>query len=380
MGIEQEIESIRAGIQTGRFSNEAAVSQGIVMRLLAALSWPTFDTQVVWPEYSLSGRRVDYALCHPVSRPIAFIEVKQIGQGDGAERQLFEYAFHDGVPMAILTDGREWHFFLPAEQGDYKERRVYMLDIVERDVAECAARLKRYLDYSAIASGEAMQAARDDYRNVSRERQLRAALPVAFAKLIEEEDGMLLEVVADRVETLCGFKPDPDMVASYLKEQLSITRTFPMRQPNRPSVKQNNVVPAAPTIAIARITVPPGTGRPSETLSQIGFVFDGVFSPCRSAIGVLTQVLDFLSKRDPTFAERFAAIPHGRTRRYLAKNRDDLYPGRPDLCQEYSTQLVSGWWVSTNHSRQTIARIVEMACGVAKLRFDSELKVHLGEL
>ena len=29
MGIEQDIESVRAGIKAGRFSNEASVSQGI---------------------------------------------------------------------------------------------------------------------------------------------------------------------------------------------------------------------------------------------------------------------------------------------------------------------------------------------------------------
>ena len=60
MGIEQEIGSIRAGIKAGRFSNEASVSQGIVLRLLNALGWPTYDTDAVWPEYSLGGRRVDY--------------------------------------------------------------------------------------------------------------------------------------------------------------------------------------------------------------------------------------------------------------------------------------------------------------------------------
>jgi predicted type IV restriction endonuclease len=100
MGVEQEIEAIRFGIRTGRFSNEASVSQGIVLRLLHALGWPAYNTDAVWPEYSLSGRRVDFALCSPPSKPIAFIEVKQIGQSDGAERQLFEYAYHDGVPMA----------------------------------------------------------------------------------------------------------------------------------------------------------------------------------------------------------------------------------------------------------------------------------------
>lgn len=94
MNLEKHIEEIRAGIKAGHFSNEASVSAGIVLRLLHALSWPAYDMQVICPEYSLDGRRVDFALCHPPGKPIAFVEVKQIGQSEGAERQLFEYAFH----------------------------------------------------------------------------------------------------------------------------------------------------------------------------------------------------------------------------------------------------------------------------------------------
>jgi hypothetical protein len=56
MILEEHIEEIRSGIKAGRFTNEAAVSQGIVLRLLHALSWPSYDTQVVWLEYSLEGR------------------------------------------------------------------------------------------------------------------------------------------------------------------------------------------------------------------------------------------------------------------------------------------------------------------------------------
>jgi predicted type IV restriction endonuclease len=221
MGIEDDIKDIRDGIKAGRFLNEAAVSQGIVLRLLHSLSWPAYDTRVVWPEYSLGGRRVDFALCHPRGKPIALVEVKQIGLTDNAERQLFEYAFHEGVPMAILTDGREWNFFLPAEQGDYGERRVYKPDIVERELDECAARLRRYLLHADVVSGRAIQSARDDYANVSKDRQMRAALPKACEQLIADEDEMLLEIVADRAESLCGFKPDPDMVAAFLKRHFT---------------------------------------------------------------------------------------------------------------------------------------------------------------
>lgn len=362
MSLEQHIDEIRAGIKAGRFTNEASVSQGIVLRLLQALSWPSYDTQVVCPEYSLEGRRVDYALCHPPGKPIAFVEVKQIGQSEGAERQLFEYAFHVGVPLAILTDGQEWNFFLPGEQGDYGERRVYKLDIVERDISECASRLNRYLKYDAIVSGAAIEAAREDYRNVSRDRQMKATLPKAWAKLVEEEDELLLELVADRVESLCGYKPDPDTVARFLKENISLRTLGSVPQPPKPPAPHPPVAPPGN---------PPGS---------VGFVFNGQRYPARNARDVLVSVFKTLSQRDGTFFERFAALPkHGRTRRYLARSPEELYPGRPDLSHEHSTQLSSGWWLGTNVSRAQIERIIEMACEVARVKYGHELSVNLGE-
>jgi hypothetical protein len=363
MSLEQHIEEIRAGIKAGRFANEASVSQGIVLRILHALSWPSYDTQIVCPEYSLEGRRGDYALCHPPGKPIAFIEVKQIGQSEGAERQLFEYAFHVGVPLAILTDGQEWNFFLPGEQGDYGERRVYKLDIVERDIAECVSRLSRYLKYDAIVSGAAIEAAREDYRNVSRDRQMKATLPKAWAKLVEEEDELLLELVADRVESLCGFKPDPDTVARFLKDHVISRTPSAATQPLRPTVPP--LTPAAPV------------GSP---VGAVGYVINGQRYPARNAREVLVSVFEALSQRDTTFLERFAALPkHGRTRRYLARSPEELYPGRPDLSREHSTQLSSGWWLGTNVSRAAIERIIEMACEVARINYGRELSINLGE-
>ncbi|MET3137113.1 hypothetical protein AAKU61_001466 [Undibacterium sp. GrIS 1.2] len=385
MAIEREIEAIRVGIKAGSFSNEASVSQGIVLRLLHALGWPAYNTNIVWPEYSLSGRRVDFALCNPPSKPIAFIEVKQIGQSDGAERQLFEYAYHDGVPMAILTDGREWNFFLPGEQGAYDERRVYKLDIVDRNVKECAERLERYLLHSAVASGAAIQAARDDYRNVSKERQMLNALPTAWQQIIAEEDEMLLEIIAERVGSLCGFKPGPDMVATFLKESVASCAVQPIpqgRPPAQPLIKltQSPTNMAAKTVAQPAYTPPPHGVPPQQTVppqGSTGFSFEGQFYPTRNAIDTLRQVFDLFIKRDSTFGERFAGLPkHGRTRRYLAKDSSELYLNRTDLSY---VKLDSGWWMSTNHSKQTIGKIIAMACDVAHLAYGRDLIDSLGD-
>ena len=43
--------------------------------------------------------------------PLVLIEVKRGGNIEGAERQLFEYAFHHPTPILILTNGRLWRFF-----------------------------------------------------------------------------------------------------------------------------------------------------------------------------------------------------------------------------------------------------------------------------
>ena len=384
MNLEKEIGEIRIGIREGRFSNEASVSQGIVLRLLHSLGWPTYNTDLVCPEYSLSGRRVDFALCSRPSKPIAFIEVKQIGQSDGAERQLFEYAYHDGVPMAILTDGREWNFFLPGEQGAYDERRVYKLDIVDRDVKECVDRLGRYLLHSAVISGAAIEAARDDYRNVSKERQMLLALPKAWHQIIAEEDELLLEIVADRVESLCGFKPEPDMVAIFLKEsamghlvnQNLQTRATAQSINKQPSFTKTSTKTFTPSVHKVQLD----GFAPERTVflnGQTGLLFEGHFYQARNAIDTLKQVFDIFISRDATFGERFAGLPkHGRTRRYLAKNSSELYYKRPDLG---SIQLDSGWWMSTNHSKNTISQIISMACEVAQVTYGLELIVNLGD-
>jgi predicted type IV restriction endonuclease len=57
------IERIQNELRSGRCTNEAAVSQGIVLPVLYELGWLVCDTRRVAPEYALEGRRVDFTLC-----------------------------------------------------------------------------------------------------------------------------------------------------------------------------------------------------------------------------------------------------------------------------------------------------------------------------
>src|SRR5215213_2853476 len=358
--VKEDLLDIRAGIKAGRYVNEATVSQGIVQRLLNTLGWPVYDTEIVAPEYSLGSRRADYALCHPPREPVILIEVKQVGQSKGADRQLFEYAFHKGVPMAILTDGQEWNFFLPTEQGDSSERQLYKLDISERDPQQAESSFKRYLEYDAVRSGQAIEAARSDYRNAARKRQAQRTLPDAWAKLIESEDELLIELVADKVEDLCGVRPDLDAVASFLRQQ----------------------APAGSERADASAPKKPRrTARPTPTSDapkSAGYELYGERHGARNATDVLVKVFREFADRDSSFLERFAALPkHGRKRRYLARTREELYPGSPQLVGN-AHEVRLRWWVDTHASKSGIATRIKMACEVAGARYGKDLVVNLG--
>lgn len=359
--LEQAVSRVQADLRSGRFTNEAAVSQGAVLPLLQALGWPIFDTRVVAPEYTIEGRRVDYALCHPEDRPVVFLEAKRIGLTEGADRQLFEYAFHKGVPLAVLTDGQEWHFFLPAEQGDYSERRVYKLDLLERSPSESCQRFARYLAFEAVRSGKAVEAARADYQDAARERQVLQAMPRAWQRLVSEPDELLVEMLADKVEDVCGFKPTLDACADFLR-QSSAT----------PS-------PAQPT---AVSPLPRPSARPSPAQSkpgQPGYSIGGQHHRCGTAREVASSVFAEFARKDPTFLERFAARKHGRKRRYISRNKTELYPDRPDLVQKCSFEFTSGWFMGTNYSKLDFEKIIRMACEVAGVEFGCDLIVDLGE-
>ena len=127
MDLQEHLDRLRSAIRQGTFRSEAAVSQGVVLPILNALGWPVFNTAVVTPEFSLEGRRVDFALCHPENQPAVFVEVKQVGMLEGADRQLLSRSskYNSFVGIRRRSIKREVSF--PAERWNGEQVRDYCL-------------------------------------------------------------------------------------------------------------------------------------------------------------------------------------------------------------------------------------------------------------
>lgn len=364
MSLETTITDIVARLRQGKFPNEQAISQGIVLRVLQELGWDIYDTTSVWPEFQTGEGRADFALCHPPSKPADFIEVKPPGKAEDGVRQALEYAFHTGVPFIALTDGRTWSFYLPAEQGSYEDRRVYKLDLFERPPTEAAEILRRYLARERVVSGEALEAARKEYRSRNRRTQACAAIPEAWRELVEKGNEDLVDMLAGAVESKAGVRPDDNDVAEFLAGLGRSVIVETTRDKNAPQTSPATHRPVAPL-----------TGGESSRSGKL--ILLGKAHPYHNAKDAMLIVLRELAKSDPTFLERCSQHPdaQGRKRRYIARTPEELYPDREDL-RDMRESLPGGWLVATNLNNVLKKTIIRLATEVAGLTFGKDVIVE----
>lgn len=201
------------------FESEEAVKQGIILPTLQTLGWNVFNTDEVRPEYSTGKGRVDYALLLK-SSPTVFIEAKKVGANlsDEHQEQLLNYAFHEGVKLAVLTNGTTWEFYLPLASGLWSGRKVYSVDLEHQDINETSLIIANLLAREAAKTGEAERYAKELHRSRQRKEKINEAMPEAWKKLISEPNELLIKVIAEETEAVCGFKPDAKQVKEFFKQ------------------------------------------------------------------------------------------------------------------------------------------------------------------
>jgi hypothetical protein len=362
MALETTLTEITERLRQGRFPNEQAISQGVVLRVLHELGWNTWDPGVVWPEYQTGEGRVDFALCHPPFKPAIFIEVKQPGKAEDGVRQALLYAFHTGVPFTVLTDGKTWSFYLPAEQGSYEDRCVYKLDLFKRTPRESTETLGRYLSRPRIETGEALETARGEYRSLNRRAQALSAIPEAWRELIENGNEDLVESLANAVERKAGVRPDNNDLTEFLANLRPL-----IVEASRPNVsEQTSDTPQRQ----------PPQRAAGEASRRCRLVLRGKVHDYTNAKDAMVFVLSELANGDPSFLERCFQHPDalGRKRRYIARTPEELYPDREDF-HDLCEKLPGGWLVATNNNNMLKRTIIKLAAEVAGLTFGEDLIV-----
>ena len=140
-------------------ANEATMQQYVVLPILRALGWDDTDlaSMEVLPEYQVESRRADYALYVKHNKsPVVLIECKRWNEPiTRHEEQICFYAYSGDIPLAIITNGRHWRFYLPGWKASSLSDRIFCETDIAVDMDSAISDLERYLLKSKIASGEA---------------------------------------------------------------------------------------------------------------------------------------------------------------------------------------------------------------------------------
>lgn len=109
---------------------------------------------------------------------------------------------------------------------------------------------------------------------------------------------------------------------------------------------------------------------------RVSYTLLGRVLTATDANRALVDILRALQVRDAAFLERLAPRVTGRRRRHLARVREQVYPGRPDLAQ-YTAEVTPGWFLGTNIANREKELILRTACEIAGLVFGHDLKIAL---
>jgi predicted type IV restriction endonuclease len=330
------IKEIITSIKQGEFRNEAEVTQGIILPILKCLNWNVFDTKKVTPQYAIDNMRIDLALCFPDNKPIVIIEVKALGKVINTDEQVLKYSFSMGIPVAILTDGQEWHFYLPAERGILTERRFYKLDLLEREPNEIIDILKGYLDFDAIKNGDAIKKAKSDYDKQYKNKEINASIPKAWEKLIQDKDNTLITLIAEKVADLCGSEPSEQTILNFL---INLNKNAGTKESEYSQTK---------------FVAEPSMQNPIQNGFR-GVIFNNnIFETSRNGIGTLESLLKLTITKFPKSLSRIERETKGRSRLLISKHKSELYNNRPHLIEGFTKELPNGWWLGSNYGKREI--------------------------
>lgn len=331
------IESLKADRRVVSF-DEAATKQVVVIKLLSLLGWDIFNIDEVTPEYSVGGRRVDYSLRISNTNK-AFIEAKKIGEElEKHQEQLLDYCFQEGVKLAILTNGVTWWFYLPLHEGSWEQRKFYTIDILQQESKDIVSKFVDFLSRDNIGSGNAIQNAEAIYKGQQKLNILKETLPEAWNKIIDEADDLLIDLINETTEKLCGFKADTELIEQFLLRH-----------------KDHLIISATPPIGIPSRTRPPVT-HPTPTLisgsysgkSISSFYFRGSNYQVRSWKELLIKLCGILKIAHGSQFDKTLNIV-GRKRPYFTRNANELRSP-----QEISNTDI---FVETNLSANNIVKI-----------------------
>ena len=215
--LAEAVQQARQRLEQGRVPNERALEHTVILPILEALGWDSRSIDELWPEYSVGSGRVDWALCDK-GEPRLLLEEKAPDQNLSAhEQQLLQYAFEQGIGLALLTNGKDWWFYLPLEEGEWAARRFATMDLAQQDISEISESFSRFLNKQAVCSGKARDEAKEMYDRKKERQRIQGLLPEVIRNILASPSPFIIEVFQNEAQAELGALAPEELVEQALR-------------------------------------------------------------------------------------------------------------------------------------------------------------------
>ncbi|WP_419926669.1 hypothetical protein [Candidatus Poriferisocius sp.] len=368
MEFPQVLEQATRHVESGLLKNEAQIKQAVIVPVLRALGWNDTDPGEFVPEYQVDNGFVDFALLIH-QKPQVFVEAKRLGNLSlKAEEQLFSYAANQGIPLLVLTDGSIWDFYLSMAAGEPASRRFNRIELSAvggNQPPRLGELFHKFLAKEQVASGSAKRDAETLHEDARRRAQAREALPDVWQHLLNPPNELLIDLLAEEVESVCGVRPRNEDVEGFLCQ---LSRS-PSGQTS--SGRRTSRTTTTPSSQQGRSTRQ--TNSANHSIKIAGYRLHGNEVQCSNAIATLMAIVKDLQSQDLSFLSRLYSDPRNRTRKrvFISKQRSELFQ---TLHEDYDYKnLGDGWWMGANLNVKAVIQKIELVCDVADLTYGTQL-------
>ena len=320
------IKSLKTNDKLDTF-DQASTKQAVVLRLLSFLGWDIFNVDEVYPDFAANSYNTSYALRAKNTNKI-FIEVKRVNEKlDKHQKSVLSFAAQEKVDIAVLTNGIIWWFYLTQSTGNSQDKWFYSADLLKQNEDTIAPNLIDLLGKTKVANGQALKAAKT--LNQDKKQKIAAdVIPEAWNKLVSQPNTILVELLRESTEKICGCKVEVKMVERFLEKNLDnwlITsrpattvgpppKVIEISSPERKKV-------AKPTIRPAKKAPPKPESYSDKEIRS--FTFNGKTNPVRYWEDLLTNLCDYFAAIHSKDFEKVLWIS-GEDKTYFSRYSDQL--------------------------------------------------------
>lgn len=337
---------------------EQATREIAVSPVLAHLGWETSDANEVFREFPVEGGQVDYCL-KTRQKSHVLIEVKRTGEPlENYQEQLLRYSFAEGVPLAALTDGLIWWLYIPSGEGNWGNRRFFDVNFHKDSKEEVSKNLMRFLGKKALLDGSAAKEAQKEFDKLQQEKQASGELPKAWLELVSEPEGLLVDLLREKVKELSEFEPSTEQIVGFLRKLSVLSVDKITKSTSKPSKESAQKLLKEKNLETEVITAPTNvTGRTPKA-----FYIENDRYEVKNWKDMLIQICEIMIfELGSNFYEKVKDL-RGTKRNYFQNN---------EIGMSIPHELSSGIFVETHFSAKLINEIAREIIASAGVSADS---------